>query len=436
VDFWSYSWKPTWDDPADPAPVATPAAKPFRFLLATEAEVLSLGEAVKLSQHRTRLQVRQPVPGSDQVLWLGVIQDGRSVRARASDPYMESATAHTVTAGVELHRRKTVLGDWTLVGMASLDRAFAGSVSLENSSRFHMLRYFHWKSNARRLQFILPTENVTDVGEQHRVQGNEITAAVTLPIVRNMRVTLGGRLATGSVGSDSVEQDVFLTLSPVGNMRKRDLWLGLHLHDTDGLLLNWRQRETDLDAPFLRNEQGAGKLFFGRMDFSRWSVSGWRGGRSHRWEAELGHDELESALSARLETWPFTSIWEQLGAIAYRYRGDIVGRSNWVELTRAANSFPISGFRWRANVSVYDMETSQEDWLVTNLGFGRENQESSAWQVSTLVFLGGEVTRAFPVGAGSLAIRLGAAVPVYGRTADDVEKKLAGQVSGGITWSW
>lgn len=267
------------------------------------------------------------------------------------------------------------------------------------------------------------------------MDGTTISAGVSIPLPAGLRLTGGARRENGNATEKPLSGESFLTLSPSGSMRNVDLWVGLNHGDTHGVTLKRRGKQADLGGDFLRRDLSAGRLFFSRWDFSQWSVTGWRRHTGGEWRLTLGRDEMASELSARLETWPVTEIWEQLGAIAFRYRAGLDGHSTWVRLSRATRLF-----EWAATVARYEAQAKQENWVVTSLGFGRAQQKSTVWEVESLMLTMIEVSRAFPLASGTLTLHAAASVPVFGRTTQtplptESANALSGQLNLGVSWA-
>jgi hypothetical protein len=435
VDFLSFSWGPIRDDSADAwLPVTLGVSSPG-IAVGGEGQVLSVGRMARLLRHRSAVRLRQPIARSDHVLRVGATQDGRSVSGSSGNRFLQTGVVRTLDLDLQLRRPETVLGGWSLLVATSWNSAFSWMAELRNETPFHHLRVSRWRSNPHQLHLTFPTERITDVAEQHQMDGTTISAGVAIPLGAHLRLTGGARTEDGSATEKPMNGESFLTLSPSGSMSNVDVWIGLDHGDTHGVTLKRREKQADLGGDFLRTDLRAGRLFFSRWDFSQWSVTGWRRGGEGEWRLTVGRDQMASELSARLETWPVTEIWEQLGAIAFRYRAGLDGHSMWVRLSRATRFF-----EWAATVARYEAHANQEDWLVTSLGFGRAEHESTVWDVESLVLTMVEVSRAFPLAAGVLTLHAAAGVPVLGRTNQtplptESANTLAGQLNLGVSWA-
>ena len=442
TDFVTRSSRPAWMNLG--VPVTTDAGgRPHQFLIGTRAEVLSLGRSGRLSQHYTTIRTRQQLGRSLHALRVGVTHDGRSVRTAADDPLLTSTASPVLDLGVELGWTETLLGDWTVLGVATADRGVSGSVAVSNRSPFHSLSITGWRVNARSLMLTVPTDSVTDVAEEHVVDGGLAAGSILLPI-GPVRLVTDLSYEKSKAMSEPVEREAFLTMSPNGSLDIVRFRLGVALRDGVGVAGRWSRHNIELTAPFMRGGQQAGKLFFGRLNLRQWSAEVWRATSSSHWSLQLGTERLDGAVSARLETWPFVALWEQLGATAFRYRGTLAGDVLWFRFQRRRIKRNPSGFTWAVNVARYRLDSSQRDWLVTSFGFGRAEDDYVTTTVSPVIMLGGELARPFSVASGQLHVFLAADLPVYGKTEHSHESSglrsdaggLAGQFRLGVHWVW
>ncbi len=439
VDLLSSTWGPLRNGSTEAWPTGALASDSYRLFFGVQGEVLSVGKAARLFRHHTAIRMRQPLGATDHVLRVGATQDSRTVSTRSGGRYLETGAVRTLDLGVELRRRKTFVGDWAFIGAGSWNSAISWLAEIRSISRYHELRLSRWKSNPHGLRFTLPTETITDVAEEHRVEGTVISLEVAVPLTNKVRFAVGADREEGDVQQEIVNGNSFLTVSPVGAMRNRGAWISLHLGDTHGVVVKREEKTADLGGDFLRGALRGGRLFFGRWSFLRWSVTGSRRTGSHRWRLSLARDEMQSALSARLETWPFVPLWEQLGAIAFRYRASLDGNSMWARLSQSRKD---GRLEWSVTIARHEVQANQEDWLVTSLGFSRAEQEETLWEIESLVLLGGGLSRAFSVASGTLTVNLAVAVPVLGRTlqtpapTEADNNALSGQLSAGVTWAW
>ncbi len=440
VDFLSTSWGPIRTDSMGAWVAGIPAPHPHRFVFGVEGQALSVGKTARLSRHRITARMRQPLPGTAHTFVMGVTHEARTISATSGERYMQTGSVRTVDLGLELWRRRTIAGDWAVIGATSWNSAISWLAELRGESRFHLLRVSRWKSNPHPIRFSLPTETATDIAEEHQVGGTMLSVAVAIPLPSALRLGAGAKRETGDVRQESIDGSSFLTVSPAGTMRNRDIWLSLSRDSSRGVVVHRRERTADLEGAFQREELAAGRLFFGQWNFSRWMVTGWLGTGSHDWRLSFARDEMQSDLSARLETWPFVALWEQLGAIAFRYRVGLDGHSLWARFTRA-NRGGAAGFGWSTTITRYEVQANQEDWLVTSLGFGRAEQEATRWDIESLVTLGLELARAFNTRTGMLTISAAVEVPVYARSVQTPEpaetaRGLSGQLKAGASWAW
>ena len=439
ADFLTESWRPIWLRTID-----LDSAKQTRathVVIDSRVDALSLGSAGRMSTYLATLQVRQRIGATAHRLRVGVTQDGRNIRTDGGDPVLQTRANPVVDLGLELNWAATPAGDWRVLGIATADRGLAGALAITGESDYHTLELAAWRTHARPLQVMIPTEAVTDVVEEHAVDGLRGALSITNPH-GTVRPTFHGSYEKSDAVSESVDQQAFLTMSPEGRLELASVGAGLFIGSRTGFRIDRRWQTMELAAPFMRSEQQAGKLFFGRVKLRQWVLAGWHETVSNRWEWGLSADEVMSAVSARLETWPYVSVWEQLGATAFRYRGSLDGNSVLLRLRRRPTERNPGGFAWGVSVGRYVLDTSQENWLVTGLGFGRAEEDSVASQVRPAVVVGVEFGKAFALASGIAHAFLAADLPVYGKTtrsnepAPSEQRGLAGQLRLGLAWWW
>jgi hypothetical protein len=219
-------------------------------------------------------------------------------------------------------------------------------------------------------------------------------------------------------------------------VRAREFFLTSEFKNGIGLRVTHRTHDTDLDAPITRLEESAGKVYFGRLHFRRWSADAWHVGATARWGLALGLDKIDSEVSASVETWPFVSLWEQLGARAYRFRGSLGGDAFWTRLSRLPTHDAGRGFGWTVDGGVYSLRSTKDDWYVTSLGIGRTERDSTSSTVSPVVVIGGSVQHGFGVVGSDLVLQIEAGLPVYARSEEPSTAGLSGYVGLGANWYW
>jgi hypothetical protein len=422
---------------------AMPDSQPYRLLIDSRVEFLSLGTSARLAQHYTTVRGRQQLGTSRHALHVGVTHDGRSVRTD-EDPLLRTNAWPVADVGLELKWSQTALGNFSVLGMATLDRGPAGALVLSSGSPYHSIQLSGWRVNARSLVLTVPTDTVTDIAEQHVVHGARAEASLSIPLGA-IRPSAQATYESSKALSEPVEGEAFLTMSPQGELEAARVSLGLTLHDRAGLVVRRAWQNIELGGPLVRTGLQAGELFFGRLEFRQWMANGWLETESNHWSLFVGSERLESAVSVRLETWPYVELWEQLGATAFRYRGSLAGRVLWFRLQHRGTRSKPNGLTWAVNVGRYELDTSQRDWLVTSLGFGRAEDDSVATAVRPVILLGGEVAKRFRVASGWLHLFLAADLPVYAQTEHSHDGPdpsptdggaLAGQFRVGLFWAW
>jgi hypothetical protein len=439
ADFVTQGWRPQWMNLRVPATLAD--SQPYRVLVGSRVEFMSLGRAASLGQHYATVRGRQQLGTSRHALHAGITHDGRSVRSE-DDPLLQTQASPGADIGLELSWPETIVGDVSLLGVATLDRGPGAGLVLQNRSPYHSIRLSGWHSNARTLLLTVPTDRATDIAGEHVVNGTRAEVSLSIPLGA-VQPSVQAAYERSEAMSQAVEGDAFLTISPDGTNEVAHVSLAIALHQRAGLGIRRAWQKTDLGAPLMRTGQKAGELYYGRLDFRQWMGYGWYETASNHWSLYAGWESLESAASVRLETWPHVELWEQLGATAFRYRGSLGGSVLWFRLQRAGTKSSPDGIAWAVNVGRYELDTSRRDWLVTGLGLGRAEDDSSAAAVRPVVLVGGELTKRLPLASGSLHLFLAGDLPVYGKTEHSDQEPaavngggLAGQLRVGVFWAW
>ena len=178
----------------------------------------------------------------------------------------------------------------------------------------------------------------------------------------------------------------------------------------------YRDRRLDLEGLIRRETSSAGRLNQAELELVGWTARVGRSSRDHRWVLSGGEDDVSGRLSARVETWPFASIWETLSAQAYRLNGDLTARSAWLGLER--RGLAGAGWSWGARVQRVTLRLDRRSWYVTTFGFGRTDQQTTAAGVDPSLIVTLEVERRTPAFGGSTGVRLVVGAPV---SADRVD---------------
>lgn len=148
------------------------------------------------------------------------------------------------------------------------------------------------------------------------------------------------------------------------------------------------------------------------------------------------------SLSARLETWPFGDVWDQLGAVAYRLRGVLATRWTAVSFFR----HPQAPQGWSLGVERIHLGLDGEDWLVTGLGFGRSDRRALEDLQAAVLMIGGAIRHGVPGMGDRAAMWIRASLPVRASTNSAAEGALEGSewvgsarrwavVTVGLSWS-
>ncbi|MGD2067297.1 MAG: hypothetical protein PVI57_01330 [Gemmatimonadota bacterium] len=187
------------------------------------------------------------------------------------------------------------------------------------------------------------------------------------------------------------------------------------------------------DGALARSGQRAGRLFFGNLRSERWGLAVADPADAGGWRTAVEWGRGDGSLSARLETWPFRQVWDQLGAIAYRVRGDLGTR--WTAWTFARRSG--TGRGWAVGVRRLQLVLDGEDWLVTGLGFGRSDRRTLEDLRATVVLLGGGLDLAVPGTGDRATLSVRGSIPVLGSWNEAMREGLSGSdwLDGGSRWS-
>jgi hypothetical protein len=432
ADYLRSGWAPSWQVLETDSMV--PMDGNYRVALSSEFERLSLGNGSVLGQGHSWVRFQQPLGSSLHVLRAGVRQDTRSISSHGQEPFLKTPFALALDLGSEFRWDAGSFGDVALSLVGAWDRGPAWSIGLLSSSTVHRFQVRRWRNHTRPVTLAFPSDSVTHAAVENAVDGLLVEASVgySLGVIRP---SVGLSFETYDSRQESIDRETFLTLSPAGSLERIDLSFSIEAGPA-GVGVKHRRQEGDLDGKFQRHGAQAGKLFFGQSRFTQWALELWRKASGGRWSFQIGVDESDVAMSARLETWPFVRLWEQLGATAFRYRGSFSGRAQWVRFEKTAGRQSWGGLSWAASAGRYRLETSQEDWLVTSFGFGRAEQDSTASSIDPAVFLGIEASKSFRVTSGDLRLLISGGLPVYADTKERPVDRvgLPGEIRLRVSW--
>jgi len=419
ADYIHLGWTPSWMMPD--ADWSFPKDRDYRVALGSAVDRVSLGNGAAMSHGRSWVRIQQPLGSSQHIFRAGVSQYARGMSLNAENPFLRTPFNLSLDVGFESRWGVGRLGEVALSAVGAWDRGPSWSVGLLSSSTVHRIQVMRWRTRARPLTLALPTDSVTDVAVENALHSTLLEAHFEYP-VGAIRPSIGLSLEKHDAKQESIGRETFLSLSPGGSLERLDLSFAIEARAA-GAGVKHRRQDGDLDGQFLRRDAPVGKLFFGRSRFTQWALEVWRMRQGARWSFQIGVDESNVAMSARLDTWPFVALWEQLGATAFRYRGSLSGNTQWVRFERMAGPSRRGSISWAASAGLHQLKTSQQDWLVTSLGFGRAEQDSTGTSIDPAVIIGMEASRSFRVTSGDLRLFLSAALPVY---ADTDGESMAG----------
>ena len=434
LDVWTtmylgYGSRPEWIEDAAWTPSADGRASAS---FGTSLELLSLPGSRTLTLERSSLRVGRRFGASGHAVRGGLTRVGRSLTTDGADALLGTLFEPVPDVGLLLRWCAGVLGTITTRATGAWWNGPMGSVGVEGENAVYSFRAERWVARTPALELALPTDSVTPAAVGSDDDGWTVEVGLARPSGR-VRPSLRARWERSAIVRSPVDRDAFLTFSPEGSLESLLVSVSLRAGATD-VTLRRSQQDTELAGVFERLEARAGELFFGRSDFSQWALELRRDTDHARWSWSLGVDEMSAEMSARLETWTFVALWEQLGAIAFRYRGNIDGTARWLRIGRT----PVdpAGLRWAVNGGLYELATFHDDWLVTGFGLGRSRQHSSSGGVDPAVVLGGHVGRRLSIPRGVIDASLTGAIPVYGRpVADDPSSGIAWHLGLSLSWT-
>ena len=349
-------------------------------------------------------------------------------------PVMNRVRSASLSAGLGISSLVSPLGRVGLVGMAGWDNGPGGAGALELRSRHYDLDLSAWSTNAREARVVLPADSLRDLGVTQSVRGGEIRLGAMVPVGGvEVRPAVEWRRELFTGGTS--ESSGFLAAPAHGSQTVlragATVWVEGWSAGAD-----YRERTVDLAAPVLRTDASAGLVRRAPMSLSGWraAMSGLLGSR--RWSVQGGSDQMDSEVSARIETWPFVSLWESLSAQAYRFNGALSGRSAWIRLM----SSPIdsTGWEWSVEVGRYRVQVDRDSWYVTNLGFGRSERIQTTDGADPSILVGGDVERRWSTSLGTLGGRITGGIPVHTKSlaggAPPSGEGLAGYASFRLEW--
>lgn len=430
------SWSPRWSTTGGTALLGTGAVPELR--VAVTEERIALARSFSRAHGQVEMGLRVPIDRVGGVRMSGMVS---SWRTDASErPFLATERSAALSLGADVRTSSRSLGRWGFEVLGGWDGGLGGLLRAASGSAHHRVVFTGWRTHARESIVFFPVDSLRDMGAGERVTGSEADVAFSARglglDVRSSTVWRRERL-----DSTSDPPAGFLTVEPGGWHTQLETMLEAGTsrwaaHAT------YRARSASVESRILRAGIPAGRLPLARMELWGWRAGFRVGGAERAWSFEGGSDQLAGALSARVETWPFVSLWESLSAQAYRLNGDLTARSTWVRMGREG----AGSIDWTLEAGHYRLRLDRDSWYVTSLGFGRSDRQRTRTEVDPAILIGGKVAWKLTLGAHALAIHLDADVPIHARHVDasdigvptgppDDGTGLAGSVGIVVEWT-
>ncbi len=428
----SESWSPRWD-------ALTPDARPNfgavpRVRVSFDSELVSFRESLRRDQTTVNLGVRVPLNGS---VGLRAAATSGAWRTEASDrPLIKTPRSQAVAAGADVDVSRPGLGRLRIEALGGWDLGPGGFARVETSSSYHKVTVGGWRAHARESRVQFAADSLRDLGTSHVTTGGEVAAEVALPLAgATLRPSVRWRREIFEAPGEAAKG--FLTASPSGSHTLLATELAVDV-GVWRVRARYRSREASFDASIMRVDASAGRFPVALLDLWGWSAAVSRLSGDRRWTIEGGSVQLSGELSARVETWPFATLWESLSVQAYRLNGDMAARSHWLGVRNTLDEGV--GWSWGVEVGRYALRIDRDNWFVTSFGFGRQDREITTGGVDSAVLVGGEITRRLVSGMGAFGIRVYAGVPIFTRPLDGAQGStgdgLAGYLRVVLDWAW
>jgi hypothetical protein len=227
--------------------------------------------------------------------------------------------------------------------------------------------------------------------------------------------------------------DAFLTAAPEGFFSTTTFGISTGI-GSKSVELRYRARTGEVESSISRSAQSAGRLSYADFSFSAWSAEVRSRQEERQWRVALRRESLAGNLSARLETWPFASLWETLSVQAYRLNGDIRGAATTATLTNQ----PVrsNGWSWGVDLGRYVARASSESWYVSGFGFARRDRQASLRGFDPGYFLGGQLGRSVSILDGSFDVEAAAGVPIHVRELHErTDRSIGGYAAVTVSWT-
>jgi hypothetical protein len=375
-------------------------------------EVVSLRSQAARREAVLRTAARAPITGRTDVL-AALSWESWSIE-RGDQLLIDRAPLATAALGVDHTIAPYDLGPIHFEGYVGWGEApgVAGRVSQTTDDR--EIAIGGWRAETRDPVVHLPDDSLRTMGSRHRTTGGDLRVrfdigmdvVVVRPWIEARREVFGRAEAAG---------DEFLDAFPVGD---QSIWAtGLSVvAGAWATALAYRRRDLDLESAVERSGASAGGIPIADAEYWSWTASVGRQLGEGSWNVRAASERLEGRISARVETWPFLTLWESVSAQAYRMNGGLYGRSTRLAFEVRAPSE--GGWGWDAEFGRYSLRVDRVSWYVTSLGFGRSNRTRSVAGIESANLVAVGIGHRGSAAGGSLALRLEGGVPVSVRPID------------------
>ena len=440
VDFASDGWSPRWIPPSVLG--LTPDSVQARVEVASLIEALEVRSSAALRRIESTVTAR--TRWHDATVMARMATDTRRLE-RSHHEMMATSPTPAAALAADVPRSLGSLGRGHLRAAGAWDGGPAWMLGTATESAWHAVAVSTWRANSRYARVAFPVDSLLDLGESHRTTGTTAMARVRVPLTRGLAGLAEARWERVTHDAEPMNAPAFLTASPSGVSYDRGVWAGVTWHEAVGFRWGYRSRTMDVLSSIHREGASAGQVFLGRLDFDQWNATVWRRTGTAEWRGSIGTDRLRSQLSARVETWPYVALWEQLGAQAYRFRASLAGTALWLRGGRQPVSQGGAGWGWAVDLSTHRLDLGTTDWLVTSFGLGRSDVDSTSSFLDPAVVVGADVRRGARMFGGLVLANLAAGIPVYARRVDgngnavaetSRDRGRAGYARLKLTWSW
>lgn len=425
ADRWSARWG-TYAEGAGTPDSAGVRARAF-------VEALELGTGLHERRSGAEVRLRRPLAGRFHA-GVSARSDAWSSEA-AGRPFLGVERSEAVALDLGWRGAAPLAGRVGATAGVGWSDGVGGRVSVESRSERHALEVDAWRTGVTESRVSFPADSLRELGSRIAAWGGRTALALTLPVA-GVELRPSATWRRDLLHPDASPSGLFLDAPATGSSTRVSLALGA-AGAAWGASGGWHRSVVDLEGDITRGGLSAGALPIARLELRGWRGEAWLDGGGGRWSAALGRDELEGALSTRVETWPFTDFWGTISAQAYRLRGDLVADWLWGSLEWRGEA--PSGWELETSLALGALEADRDSWYVTSFGFGRDDRVITVGGVDDVVVVGVSARRGWPLGGGRLDTRLEIAVPAYARplpaaTAASGDDGVSGYLSLSLDW--